>query len=365
MQIHVAVLYGPVRNAQANGAMFLTNGRRIVQNGQFGTSADSSNLNSTRNAGDDDVTLTADTAQSATLLTWLRLMRLPTVFTALSNILCGYFLTHVVTAQQLTGQTDLFLLLLSSAGLYLGGMVLNDVCDVREDSIERPERAIPSGRISRRAAGILAATLMLSGIGAATAVGQGSLLIALILAAAVFAYDTFLKNTPAGPLGMAFCRFLNLLLGASATTASSEILRMPQLGIAAGLFIYVVGVTLFAKNEAGRSSSGALVLAMVVALAGIATEIGVVVLSDAPERARLGGSLAMALVAANLVLRCRAAWRSLQPRVIQRTVGFMLLSIIFLDASVVFAMSGNAAIAALVVILVIPASLLKRVIPLS
>lgn len=299
------------------------------------------------------------------LLTWLRLMRLPTVFTALSNILCGYFLTHQVTIGQLTGERDLLLLLLASAGLYLGGMVLNDVCDAAIDGVERPERAIPSGRISRRAAGFLATLLMAGGISAAAGVGTGSLIIAGVLSCAVIAYDAFMKNTAAGPATMASCRFLNILLGASAVAEPGQILSLPQTGVGAGLFVYIIGVTLFARNEAGMSDRRSLSIAVATVLAGIAIDAAVICLSDFPQRSQLGGCLALGLVAVNLTLRCCSAARNPQPRIIQRTVGFLLLSIIFLDAAVVFAKTGNASIAAVVVILVIPATLLKRVIPLS
>jgi hypothetical protein len=43
----------------------------------------------------------------------------------------------------------------------------------------------------------------------------------------------------------------------------------------------------------------------------------------------------------------------------------MLLCIIFVDAAVVFAATGSPQLAAVVVILTIPAMLLKRVVPLS
>jgi hypothetical protein len=52
-----------------------------------------------------------------------------------------------------------------SAGLYTSGMVWNDFFDVEQDRRERPDRPIPSGRVSRRTAGLLAATLMLVGVG--------------------------------------------------------------------------------------------------------------------------------------------------------------------------------------------------------
>ena len=130
-----------------------------------------------------NITPAQTTVSKATPLTWLQLMRIPTVFTALSNILCGYLITHKLTTAELPQQTDLWLLLISSTGLYLGGMVLNDVFDAALDAIERPERPIPSGRISRRAAAIFGSLLMIIGVGCAAAVGIGSLLIAGLIVA--------------------------------------------------------------------------------------------------------------------------------------------------------------------------------------
>ena len=43
----------------------------------------------------------------------------------------------------------------------------------------------------------------------------------------------------------------------------------------------------------------------------------------------------------------------------------MLLSVIFLDAIIVFALTGNSRLAVLTIALVAPASLLKRFIPMS
>lgn len=306
-----------------------------------------------------------DANSETVMMAWLRLMRLPTVFTALSNILCGYLVTHDASLAELLQQSQLYLLLLASAGLYLGGMVLNDVFDAQLDAIERPERPIPSGNISRRAALIFGNLLLVIGIAAAGMVSSVSLQIAAMLAVAVVAYDTVLKNTAAGSFGMATCRFLNLLLGSSAVGGWTDLLRLPQLGIAGALGLYILGVTWFARNEAGNSSRRSMWIGLIVVLAGIAADGGVIAVSDFPHRSALGGGIALGLIAANVVLRGAGAIQDRQPRIIQKTVGFMLLSIILLDAAMVFAASGRAAPAALIAVLVIPATLMKRVIPLS
>ena len=194
---------------------------------------------------------------------WLRLLRLPTVFTALANVLCGFYVSNAnLQLPTIVSLPWFWLLLLSSAGLYLGGMVLNDVFDANLDARERPERPIPSGAVSKTAATALGTLLMVVGVGAAwmagslSGTGHTSVTIAIILAAVVILYDALLKSTLLGPLGMGTCRFLNVILGASCSGCWELVWANPQLTIAAALGVYVFGVTWFARNEAGNSSRG-------------------------------------------------------------------------------------------------------------
>ena len=303
-------------------------------------------------------------ASKATPLAWLQLMRIPTVFTALSNILCGYMITHQLTPARLPQQTDLWLLLISSAGLYLGGMVLNDVFDAALDAIERPERPIPSGRISRKAAAIFGTLLMIIGVGCAAAVGLGSLLIAGLIVAAVLLYDGRLKSTIAAPLGMGTCRFLNLMLGASAATTMTSVWQTIPMTVAAGLGIYILGVTVFARNEAGKSSSTGLLTGVGIMLCGIGLDAWMVTGSGA-EKAISGSQMALLILGLNILMRAAIVIGNPQPVRIQRTVGLMLLCIIFLDALMVFGLTGDVKNAVLVIMLIAPASLVRRFIPMS
>ena len=105
----------------------------------------------------------------------------------------------------------------ASVCLYWAGMAANDWADRELDAAERPERPIPSGRISAPAVLGVAAGLTAAGLAiAARAGGARALAVAVPLAAAVWAYDLRAKNTAAGPAGMAACRALDVLLGASA-----------------------------------------------------------------------------------------------------------------------------------------------------
>ena len=303
-------------------------------------------------------------------LAWLKLMRLPTVFTALTNILCGYLIsTSERDLPTILSQPELWLLLLSSAGLYLGGMVLNDVFDADLDARQRPERPIPSGRISRGSAGMFGGVLVAGGVaaaGAADVVADSSAVrIAVFLAAAVVLYDALLKNTVAAPLGMGLCRFLNVMLGAGCSGNWTEVWTTPQILVAGALGLYVIGVTWFAQNEAGDSSRGSLLRGLFVVLVGLLLNAAVAWQIAFQQSAAMGAVVALGLIAMSVGFRSLRAVQANEPRLLQKSVGFMLLNIIFIDAAMTFCFTGSGRLATLVVILVIPATLMKRVIPMS
>ena len=189
------------------------------------------------------------------LLPYAQLLRIPNVFTAFADVLLG----TLAAGTLLTAPLGSAALLLASGCLYCAGMVWNDYFDFEIDRKERPFRPLPSGRVSRTTALALAAGLMLAGLLLAAAAGWRAggwhsepALIAIVLAAAILLYDAWLKHTPVGPIGMGGCRFLNVLM---ATSLAGETLPMWQrvhLALVVGL--YIVGVTWFARNEAGRSS---------------------------------------------------------------------------------------------------------------
>src|SRR6185436_9062725 len=223
-------------------------------------------------------------APTPSLLSWLRLCRAPNVFTALADVSMGY-----LVARQALDELGVFACLAgASACLYTAGMVLNDVFAVEIDRKARPFRPLPSGQIGLKTAQVFGFGLLVVGIilgavaGYAVVAREGapdvpwrSGAIALLLAGSVLFYDGFLKRTLLGPLGMGLCRFLNVLLGMSVAHIApgpSWLLyyRPIELLAAAGIGLYIVGVTWFAKGEAGRSPVLNLLGGMAVMFAGVA-----------------------------------------------------------------------------------------------
>jgi 4-hydroxybenzoate polyprenyltransferase len=146
------------------------------------------------------------------------------------------------------------LLPLASTCLYWAGMALNDFADREVDRRERPERPIPSGRVTPRTALGISAGLTAVGLAVATvAGGRRSAGVAAVLAGAVWAYDLSDKSGPVSVATMASTRGLDVLLGASAG-GRSGLLRaaVPAALVAA----HTAGVTALSRGEVHGSSAG-------------------------------------------------------------------------------------------------------------
>lgn len=209
---------------------------------------------------------------------WLRLLRLPNVFTAVADVTMGY----LVTQRSLEPALHFLLLVVASCLLYLAGMVLNDVFDVDEDARDQPSRPIPSKQISRRSAaiagyGMLAGAIACAWIVSAIARDLRPGIVALLLAGCVLLYDGVFKRFPVAPIVMGACRMLNVLLGMSLASRSLDAAATAVMWnsvaawwLASGMGIYVTGVTIFARSDARRSSPLQLSAGLAVLMTGMA-----------------------------------------------------------------------------------------------
>lgn len=143
--------------------------------------------------------------------------------------------------------------------LYIGGMFLNDACDVRFDAQHRTERPIPSGAISSRAVLLLSLAQLTAGAGLLASLGKTAALLALGLLACIVIYDLIHKRTALALLLMAGCRFLLYLVAAASTTNAIT----PQTLVCGGaLAVYIVGLSTIARKETGQPRLNGLVVPM-------------------------------------------------------------------------------------------------------
>ncbi len=296
------------------------------------------------------------------MLPYLQLLRLPTVFTAMADIVLGRML---VNGRTLEPYSEFCTVLAASCALYLSGMVFNDVFDVAQDTAERPTRPIPSGKVPRRNAIILGAVLMLAGIGTAATLSRPTLVVAITLAVMILGYDSFLKRTPLGPIAMGSCRFLNVMLGAAPSyNWTFQLAARPQLVVAIGLGVYIIGVTWFARTEAKASSRGQLTGALVVLNAGLIVLAVLMALSSSVGDITRS-LLLLALVAGSLNMRAISAIRTATPAAVQQMIKLFLLNYVMVCAVLVFWHTGDGTAAMLTACLVIPPLIISRVIAMT
>ena len=181
-------------------------------------------------------------------------MRPANIVTSVADVLAGIAISGYFLG---AGQEFLpvFLLCLSTIGLYGGGIVFNDVFDAELDKIERPERAIPSGAVSIGEATALGIILLGMGLLAAFAFSVWSGLIAFLILVFALIYNKFGKHHSfLGPLNMGLCRGLNLLLGIS--ILSSSLQNHYFLGIIP--LIYIFSITMISQGEVHGSNKNKL-----------------------------------------------------------------------------------------------------------
>ena len=253
---------------------------------------------------------------TSALLAWWQLLRAGNVFTAASNVIAGFLLA----GGSWQPAAPLLVLIAASALLYEAGMVLNDVFDADVDAPERPERPIPSGRISGQTAAWVGWSLLLLGVsltGFASYLLEsfGPLAVGLALAVCIVGYDGGLKDTFLGPWAMGACRLLNVLLG---TCAAGEFWQTAPNVYAGIVGLYTVGLTYLARFENYKSMTSP-------------GEIGKVVIVDS---------------------------------LIRRVVGCMILGFILIDAIAVYLFVGWAP-ALVVLSLLLPTWIASRFAPMT
>jgi 4-hydroxybenzoate polyprenyltransferase len=253
---------------------------------------------------------------------YLELVRPANVATALADVLAGYAVAG------LGNPGALGCLLVATACLYAGGVVLNDVFDRDIDRTERPERPIPSGRVSVAAAAALGLGLLAVGVFAASLATPASGVVAAATAGCVLLYDAWGKRQGLfGPVNMGLCRGLNLLLGVSAAPAV-----LPDAWPLALLpLIYIAAVTAVSRGEVhgGRKEIAAFAL---ISLSLVLAALGALAIG------RGGGSWAgvafTALLAWRVMPAFWGAYRTPAPGPIRHAIRTGVLSLVLLDAAI-------------------------------
>ncbi len=284
------------------------------------------------------------------ILDWMRLFRAPNCFTAVADVMMGF----AVVRGTFEPAWLLVQLVGASVLLYSAGMVLNDYFDVEVDRKERPERPLPSGRISIGAAravgfGMLIAGALLGGLAgfaeSTVVCPWRPMIIVACLAGCILGYNGGLKKTRFGPVVMGACRFFNILMGMSIASVASG--PAWSLGfepghwiIAAGIGLYVVGITHFARDEASGKEHRDMIVGIAIMILGFVTLGLLPVVGPELQVENHIWWIVLGLTCLSILRRCVTAAVSPSPAKIQGAVKQCLVAIIVIDALIVLAMIG-------------------------
>ncbi|WP_262486530.1 UbiA-like protein EboC [Flectobacillus major] len=279
---------------------------------------------------------------------YLQLMRPANLVTAVADIMAGMAISGFLFEINFSCFQTVLILSMSTIGLYGGGVVFNDVFDAKLDAIERPERAIPSGRVTLMEATILALVLLVVGILLAGLISFQSAMIALSVALLAVIYDRFGKhNAILGPINMGLCRGGNLLLGISVLPNAVE--QWWYLGIIP--VVYIAAVTMVSRGEVHGGNPKTLYFA-----GFLYVSVSICQVFFAYQLGNLW--LTVALVITHLYMIFRPLLVAIQNPIgpnIGKAVKAGVISLIIMDAAWV-GVAGNWAVA-LVVVLLLPISI--------
>lgn len=283
------------------------------------------------------------------LFPYLQLMRPANIVTAISNVIAGF----VVSLYFFNHEPDypsLGYLILSTIGLYGGGIVFNDFFDSEIDALERPYRPIPSRKAKKNYAGILGIILFSIGLLSAFQVSLTGFIIALIICICCFIYNLKTKYYAwSGGFTLALCRGLNVLLGT--TFASDAIYQLWSIVLIP--FWLTIAITYISKSEVEGANKLKLTY---VALLYIMTVLTLLLFIKLYDRSFAGSILFLSMfITLNFFYLIKAIYNPI-PNNIQTVVKWGVLSFTLIDAAVIASFSNLSL--GLMVLLLMPLSVI-------
>lgn len=301
----------------------------------------------------------ADELRWGHLEDWIQLIRLPNVFTLLSNCVAA----AIIAVGSIGRFSAVVPLVMASVLAYWAGLILNDVNDVPEDRQFRPDRPIAAGRISAAVAAFVANGMLLTvPLIVAIACYRGdegwllpAMVFSVLLVLTIKLYNSSLKQTILGPVLMGACRSFNILMvGYGLLTIYwekefSTVVRHPNtlIGYAVAVGVYICGLTIYARREEQASHQGTLVLGTILELAGLVVIALLPMWTTSRDLSwRLPPTSAypvlIGLIGVTILNRGVSGVLHPVPRKVQLAVKHAILSLIMIDAAVVLMFAGTA-----------------------
>ncbi len=183
-----------------------------------------------------------------TLLNYAKLMRVSNLPTCLTNVLTG---AAIGMQSQQPSVAKLAALVVAISCYYCGGMIFNDLCDLKYDRTHRPQRPIVTGSISARAALIFSLFLFFLARTIIFFIAEHALIPAAVLLLCIVLYDILHKKFSASVVFMGACRTLVYITCAVAVAGPSEATAVLKASLPFAIIIgfYTLSITIVARME--------------------------------------------------------------------------------------------------------------------
>ena len=275
-------------------------------------------------------------------------MRPANLVTSVADVLAGATISVAVNKGSAVSSMDIILVCLSTIGLYGGGVVFNDVFDATLDAVERPERPIPSGLITKTNAVLLGLALLIPGIMFAFLINQLAGIVALFIALLALVYDKWSKHQSLpGPINMGACRGLNLMLGVSLVpVALAKVWLLAFVPV-----VYIAAITITSRGEVHGGKP-----AVLYATAVLYSLVLLAITAIALQKKHIIETLPFLLLFASLItVPLSKAIRQPIGKNIGKAVKAGVISLILMDAC--WASAFGSFYTALIILLLLPLSL--------
>lgn len=181
---------------------------------------------------------------------WFQLLRLPHIFTVPGDPLIGFLIAGGLVLDR-HGLPSIIAACFISMAMSLFGIVTNDLADIQIDTTQHPDRPLPRGVVSPRAASYAAQLCFLAAVVPAIWLGWRFFFVTLVALISIYSYNFYVKYRPKrASVMMAVMRDLTFGMG---------ILVVPGISIRRILLLFVYGVGLFlyycGLNEITRSET--------------------------------------------------------------------------------------------------------------
>ena len=276
------------------------------------------------------------------LCAWGRLLRLPNLFTAPWDPVCGFLIAGGASDPEKIGY-----LAVAALCAYAFGLVTNDIADLKTDTAERPARPLPSGEISMKEASIAAVVLCIVALELTSFAGHGACFGMMLLLVVILLYNYCgRKSALLSSALMGLCRVFSFGIGVAAVYPEIPSLNMTLCALyAAGMFLFILGITLVARRETEtlKSRPGRTLIpagALLMAVFG-----GVWITSNPSDMAHSAGFAFLILFFGASAGAWFAFGRMLEPVAVQKKIGFLIRTLILVQCAVILSFSLSLGIA--------------------